>query len=371
MSKQAALLILIGLFIIPLYSKADIQRAIRASSFDTDKKNSVKVNVEYIPTKKGPVVDTYFGVNVPDPYRWLEDDRSSETKAWVDAQNKQTFTYLEAIPYRDAIKSRLETKSNYARAEMPFKEGEFTYVYRNDGLQNQDVLWRTKEGHEPEVFLDPNVWGEGDSTSLGEISFSNDGTLAAYATSEKGSDWRKIIIIDTHTKKVLESPLVNVKFSGISWIGSKGFYYSSYDKPEGSELTAQTDQHKLYFHQLGQPQSSDTVIFGALPEQKRRYVFGSVTEDERYLIVSAAQDGSRNDLYVRDLAVPNSPFVSLLDGIDSKTYVFDNIGNQLFLMTDYRLSVLWICYVIIRSQPVQAGLMILARQMIARLCLNT
>ncbi|MCW9000154.1 MAG: S9 family peptidase, partial [Kangiellaceae bacterium] len=290
--------------------------------------------VNYPVTKKGEVVDTYFETQIADPYRWLEDDRSLETGEWVKAQNKVTFGYLDRIPYREQIKKRLETLWNYEKVGSPFKEGAYTYFYKNDGLQNQYVVWRQKDGGEPEVFLDPNKFSEDGTTSLANLSFSKDGSIAAYSISEGGSDWRKIIIINAETKEVTEEPLVDVKFSGISWKGNEGFYYSSYDKPEGSELSAKTDQHKLYYHKLGQPQSKDEVIFGATAEQKRRYVFGGVTEDDKYLLISGAVSTSGNDLYIKDLTKPDSPLVAILDNFDSDTSVLENVGSKLYLVTN-------------------------------------
>ncbi|MBU2893515.1 prolyl oligopeptidase family serine peptidase [Colwellia sp. D2M02] len=292
------------------------------------------INVTYPVTKKGDVVDTYFDTNVADPYRWLEDDRSEETGAWVKTQNKLTFNYLDQIPYRDQLKSRLGELWNYEKVGAPFKEGDYTYFYKNNGLQNQYVVYRQKDGGEAEVFLDPNTFNKEGTTSLGQLSFSKDGSIAAYAISEAGSDWRKIIIIDAETKEVLEEPLIDVKFSGISWYKNEGFYYSSYDKPKGSELSAKTDQHKLYYHQLGQAQKDDKVIFGATAEEKHRYVGGSVTEDNRYLLISGAVSTSGNNLYIKDLTKPNSPLVTIADGFLGDTYVIDNEGDKLFLVTN-------------------------------------
>jgi prolyl oligopeptidase (EC:3.4.21.26). Serine peptidase. MEROPS family S09A len=196
--------------------------------------------MSYPETRKGDVVDTYFGTEVADPYRWLEDDRSEETENWVKAQNEVTFAHLESIPYREKIETRLTELWNYEKISAPFKEGDYTYFYKNDGLQNQYVVYRQKGDEEPKVFLDPNTFSEDGTTSLAQLTFSDDGSLAAYSISEGGSDWRKIRIIDAETKEQLEDPLVDVKFSGVSWVGNEGFYYSSYDKPEGSELSAKT-----------------------------------------------------------------------------------------------------------------------------------
>ena len=296
-----------------------------------------KIKLNYPTTKKGPVVDTYFDTNVADPYRWLEDDRSDETAKWVSAQNEVTFDYLDQISYRDTLKQRLTDIWNYEKVGAPFIEGAYTYFYKNDGLQDQYVVYRYKTGQEQssaEVFLDPNTFSADGTTSLGQLSFSRDGSKLAYTISEGGSDWRKIIIIDAKTKQELETRLIDVKFSGISWYKNEGFYYSSYDKPKGSELSAKTDQHKLYYHKLGTAQQRDKVIFGATAEQKRRYVGGAVTDDNRYLLISGSVSTSGNDLYLKDLSKPDSELVTILDHTDSDTYVIDNKGSQLLLVTN-------------------------------------
>ena len=286
----------------------------------------------YPETKKVDTVDVYFDQKVSDPYRWLEDDRSDETAAWVKAQNEVTFGYLEKIPFREQIKKRMESIWNYERISAPFKEGDFTYFYKNDGLQNQSVLYRKDAQGKEEVFLDPNTFSKDGSTSLGGISFSKDGSIVAYAISEGGSDWRKVIVMHAVTKEITEDTLVDIKFSGISWKNNDGFYYSSYDKPKGSELSAKTDQHKLYYHALGSNQKTDAVVFGAT--QKRRYVGGSVSEDGRYLFISAANSTSGNELYLQDLTKPNSPLVTVTDNFDQDSYVLDNIDSKLFIVTN-------------------------------------
>nr|WP_233399498.1 prolyl oligopeptidase family serine peptidase [Idiomarina abyssalis] len=290
--------------------------------------------MSYPETRKGDVVDTYFGTEVADPYRWLEDDRSEETENWVKAQNEVTFAHLESIPYRETIEKRLTELWNYEKISAPFKEGDYTYFYKNDGLQNQYVVYRQKGDEEPEVFLDPNTFSEDGTTSLAQLTFSDDGSLAAYSISEGGSDWRKIIVIDAETKEQLEDPLVDIKFSGISWVGNEGFYYSSYDKPEGSELSAKTDQHKLYYHELGTDQSDDKLVFGGTDAEKHRYVGGSVTDDDRYLLISAANSTSGNKLFLKDLTDEDSELVTVLDHTDSDTRVLDNDGSKLYLVTN-------------------------------------
>ena len=293
---------------------------------------------DYPVTNKADIVDTYFGEQVADPYRWLEDDRSEETAQWVKDQNKVTHSYLANIPYREKITKTLSNLINYEKVGTPFKEGSYVYIYKNDGLQNQFVLYRRKADDEAqaelEVFLDPNTFSEDGTTSMSSVSFSENGSLVAYQTSEGGSDWREIVILDAETKQPLEAPLKDVKFSGINWAGNDGFYYSSYDKPEGSELSAKTDQHKLYFHKIGTSQSEDLEVFGHTPEQKHRYVGGQVSEDNRYLFITASVSTSGNKLYVKDLTKPDSELVTILDHTDSDTYPLLTNEETLYLVTN-------------------------------------
>ena len=288
----------------------------------------------YPRTEKIAVIDDYFGTKVTDNYRWLEDDMSAETAAWVKAQNKTTYRYLEQIPYREKIKSRLSALLDYEKVGMPFIEGEYSYFYKNDGLQNQYVLYRQKGDAPAEVFLNPNEFSEDGTVSLGSIEFSEDGSLAVYLISEGGSDWRTARIIDTKTKEVLESELVDIKFSGLSWVGNEGFYYSSYDKPTGSELSAKTDQHKLYYHQLATAQSEDILVFGGSEAEKHRYVSGEVTKDGRYLLVSAAVSTSGNKLFIKDLTKANSSLITVVDNTDSDTYMVSSHGDDLLFVTN-------------------------------------
>ena len=290
--------------------------------------------VNYPETQKNPVVDNYFETEVIDNFRWLEDDRSKETEEWVGTENEVTFEYLSNIPYRKQLKDRLSELWNYEKIGAPFTEGDYTYYYKNDGLQNQYVVYRKKEDADEEVFLDPNTFSEDGTTSLSGLSFSKDGKTAAYSISEGGSDWRKIIVIDVDSKKIKEDTLVDIKFSGISWRGNEGFYYSSYDKPDGSELSAKTDQHKLYYHKLGTSQKNDQVIFGASDDQKHRYVGGSLTEDDRYLIISASTSTSGNKLFIKDLTKKSSALIPIINNFESDTYVIDNRGTTLYLVTN-------------------------------------
>ncbi|WP_462158181.1 prolyl oligopeptidase family serine peptidase [Pseudoalteromonas sp. GB56] len=293
-----------------------------------------KKGFEYPTTRQGDVVDTYFEQAIADPYRWLEDDMSTETASWVESQNKVTFDYLQQIPYRDELKKSLKNLMDYEKVSAPFQEGEYTYFYKNDGLQNQYVLYRQKGDAEAEVFLDPNTFSEDGTTSLAGVSFSEDGSLAAYQISEGGSDWRKVIVLDTNTMKPVGETLVDVKFSGIAWLGNDGFYYSSYDKPKGSELSAKTDQHKLYYHKLGTAQQDDQLVFGGSDEQKHRYVGGAVTNDQRFLIISAAVSTSGNKLFIKDLTKENSPLVTVIDDIAYDSDILDNEGDTLFIVTN-------------------------------------
>ncbi|MFY0482268.1 prolyl oligopeptidase family serine peptidase [Flavobacterium sp. PLA-1-15] len=288
--------------------------------------------INYPKTEKKVVDNSYFGTTIHDPYRWLEDDKSAETASWVKAENEVTFNYLEKIPFRKSLKERMEKLWNYEKISAPSKRGNYTYYYKNNGLQNQSVLYRKDKNGKEEVFLDPNTFSADGSTSLASMSFTEDGSLMAYAVSEAGSDWNKITILDAVTKKKLETEIVDVKFSGISWYKNEGFYYSSYDKPEGSQLSAKTDQHKLYFHKLGTPQKSDKVIFG--DKEKRRYVGGGVTEDNRYLIISASTSTSGNELYIKDLTKPDSKIVTIVDNFETDNSIIENVGSKLYIITN-------------------------------------
>ncbi len=290
--------------------------------------------MNYPKTKIGNTIDTYFGDKVKDPFRWLEDDRSLETKAWVKSQNKTTFNYLDKIPFRNELKRRLSDLWNYEKIGAPFVEGDYTYFSKNNGLQNQNVYYRKKGDGDPELFLDPNTFSKDSTISLGGLSFSKNGKILAYTISEGGSDWRKVIVINTQTKKIIENTLTDVKFSPISWYKNDGFYYSSYDKPKGSELSAKTDQHKLYYHKLGTPQKEDKLIFGGTPEEKHRYIYGTVTEDDNYLVITPRVSTSGNKFYIKDLSNPNSQLVTVLDHLDSNTNIIENKGSQLFLITN-------------------------------------
>jgi prolyl oligopeptidase len=320
--------------IFVLINKHNMKKTITVSAIVCTLVMNAQTKINYPETKKIDHVDTYFGENVNDPYRWLEDDRSAETEAWVKAQNVVTYDYLEKIPYRNQLKTRMEQLWNYEKIGAPFKEGDFTYYYKNNGLQNQSVLYRKDKAGKEEIFLDPNTFSKDGTTSLGGINFSKDGSLVAYAISEGGSDWRKVIVMEAKTKKIIGDTIVDVKFSGVSWYKNEGFYYSSYDKPVGSELSAKTDQHKLYYHKLNTSQKTDKLIFGG--DVKRRYVGGYVSEDEKYLFISAANSTSGNELYYLDLSKPNSKIVTLIDNYENDNDVLDNKGSKIYLVTNYK-----------------------------------
>ncbi|NQV53206.1 MAG: S9 family peptidase [Flavobacteriales bacterium] len=292
--------------------------------------------LDYPETRKdSTVVEDYFGTQVADPYRWLENDTSDETAQWVSAQNAVTFGFLETIPYRQKIVDRLTELWDYEKYSAPFKRGEYTYYYKNDGLQNQYVIYRQSlDGGVDEVFLNPNDFSKDGTTSMAGINFTKDGSLVAYQISEGGSDWRKVIIMNAQTKEILEDTLMDVKFSGTSWKGNSGFYYSSYDKPkDGSALSGMTQHHMLFFHKLGTPQSEDVLVFGG-SETPRRYIGGYVTEDESYLVISAAVSTTGNELYIQDLRKEGAPIVSVVDNFDNDHGVIHTDGEKLFIKTN-------------------------------------
>ncbi len=290
--------------------------------------------INYPETKKMDTSHVYFDTAISDPYYWLEDDRSEETAAWVTAQNELTFGYLNKIPYREKINNRLTDLWNYEKTGAPFIEGDFTYFYKNDGLQNHYVVYR-KSPEKEEVFLDPNTFSKDGTTSLDGLSFSKSGKLACYSISEGGSDWRKVIIIDAITKEQIGDTLVDLKFTGLSWKGEEGFYYSTYEKPKGSQLSAMTDQHKLYYHKIGTPQSEDQIIFGDKENERGRYIWATVSDDGRFLFIARAVSTSGNELYMLNLEKGDQKVIPILTGFDYSTSFLDNQNNTLFLVTNF------------------------------------
>lgn len=288
---------------------------------------------KYPVTKTVAQTDDFFGTKVTDPYRWLEDDMSADTKAWVLEQNDVTQAYLQQIPFRNAIKKRLTELWNYEKYSAPFKEGEYTYFYKNDGLQNQAVLYRQKNNSEPEIFLDPNKFSADGTTSLSGLEFTKDGSLAAYTISVGGADWNKLIVINAISKQLMDDTL-EVKFSGIAWKGNEGFYYSRYDKPkEGSHLSGITDQHKLFYHTLGTKQADDVLIFGG-EKTPRRYIGAHVTEDQNFLVITAANATYGNELYIQDLTIKDAPIIPVVTGFETEQYVAYSNDGKLYIATN-------------------------------------
>lgn len=291
-------------------------------------------NLKYPTTEKRVVIDSYFGTDIQDPYRWLEDDLSEETMDWVNNQNKTTFNYLNSIPYKRNIKKRLEQIWNYEKRTSPFNEGDYTYYYKNNGLQNQYVVYRKKDSEDEEVFLDPNSFSEDGTISLTGLDFSKNGKLVSYSISEGGSDWRKVVVMDTETKEIIGDTLTNIKFSGISWKNNDGFFYSSYDKPEGSELSEMTDNHKLYYHKLNTDQNQDKLIFGGKSTDKYRYVSSSVSEDNKYLFITASNLTDGNKLFVMNLTKDSNKIEVVSDDETTDDYVIETDGNTFYILTN-------------------------------------
>ncbi len=291
----------------------------------------------YPKTAQVEQTDTYFDREVADPYRWLEISDSAAVKDWIKAQNQVTFDYLNQIPHREEIKARLKKLWNYEKFSAPVRHGDYYYFYKNDGLQNQYVLYRQKTLDSPaEVFLDPNTFSEDGTVALSGTSFTKDGQLFAYSISRGGSDWREIYVMDVESKQLLKDQIKDVKFSGIAWKGKEGFYYSSYDKPQaGKELTQKTQYHKLYYHKLGTDQAQDQLIFGG-EETPRRYIGAYLTEDERYLVISAAVSTSGNELYLQDLSKKDSPIIEVVGNFDHDHGVLDSQGERILIETNWQ-----------------------------------
>ncbi len=294
-----------------------------------------QTKIEYPKAKKVDVVDDYFGVKVADPYRWMEDVNSSETKAWVKAENELTEKYLSKIPFRDKIRKRLTELFDYERYSAPSKHGDYYFYSKNDGLQNFSVVYYQKGlNGEPKIFLDPNTFSKDGSVSLAGLSFSKNAKYASYSVSRGGSDWREIYVMETATRKKLDDHLLWVKFSGMSWF-KDGFFYSRYDAPkENEKLKAQNEFQKLYYHKIGAPQSEDVLVLE--DKEHPKYGFdGYVTEDEKYLIISVWQGSSdHNGIYYKDLSSENSPIVKLFDKFDAEYSFVDNVGDKFLFRTN-------------------------------------
>lgn len=291
-------------------------------------------NLNYPESKKVDTVDVYFGKEVPDPYRWLEDDTSEETAEWVQSQNQVTNSYLSNIDFRDEVKARLTALEDYEKVSAPFKRGDYYYFYKNDGLQNQSILYRVKNFDDaPEVFLDPNTFSEDGTTALGGLSFSDDYKYTAYNISEGGSDWRTAYIMDTESKQLLDDEIKWIKFSGMSWY-KDGFYYQRFDEPnEGDELSATNQYGKVYYHKVGTEQSEDKLVYSNPGNPENRFGAG-VSEDERFLFIYSYIGTSGNELYVKDLSKPGSDFNPIVTGFENDHYIVDNDGDDLIIHTN-------------------------------------
>src|SRR5688572_11622570 len=293
------------------------------------------IDVKYPPTKKDTTVkDNYFGTEVADPYRWLEDDTSAETGDWVKAQNQVTNGYLSQIPFRNAIRKRYEALFNFEKYSAPFKAGKHTYYYKNSGLQNHSVLYREVPGAaDPEIFLDPNSFSKDGTTSLANINFSKDGSMAAYNISEGGSDWQKLIVMNAIDKNVLDDTL-DIKFGAASWKGNGGFYYGTYDKiKDGSRLSGITERHKIYFHKVGTAQKDDKLIFGS-DDNPFRYTSAVVSEDEQWLFIYTANETYGNNIYIQSLSSPDQPIQPVVTDLKNRHGIVYNDAANFYIQTD-------------------------------------
>lgn len=295
-----------------------------------------KPSVEYPETRKDTVVDVYHGVEVAEPYRWLEDDRSAETEAWVSAQNEVTYGYLDNITFRSALKERFTSLMNYPKYGSPRKVQGKYYFYMNDGLQNQSVLYELDSlNAEPKVLLDPNKLSDDGTVALSQTAFSKDGKYLAYSISRSGSDWNEIYVMDVATRALLNDKIEWVKFSGIAWQGN-GFYYSAYSKPvAGKEYSNVNEYHKVFYHQLGQSQTQDKVIFEN-KEFALRNCGAGVSDDEKYLFITETESTSGNSLWIKDLSKPNSKPQLIAPGFESDFSVIEHYQGKVYVVTNFQ-----------------------------------
>ena len=292
----------------------------------------------YPDTRTVDHLDTYHGVKVADPYRWLEDDTSAETAKWVEAQNKVTFAYLEKIPYRAQLLKRLNALYDYAKYSSPSRKGEYYFFSKNDGLQNQSVLYiqRGLNGT-PEVLIDPNKWSEDGTVRLTGFSPSKDARLAVYGVSRSGSDWQEYNVLDLTTRKPLSDKIEWVKVSSIAWRGN-GFYYSRYPAPaKGKELSSINENHQVFYHRIGTQQSQDELVYDD-PKNPQRFHTLSTTEDERFAVLDVSDRGTGkqgNAVFVQDLSKPGSKFTPLIPEIGDDTFnVLESVRGELLVFTD-------------------------------------
>lgn len=287
----------------------------------------------YPQTKKIEQSDNYFGTIVHDPYRWLENDTSAETAEWVKAQNAVTFSYLEKIPFRNKLKERIAQLWNYERYSAPFKRGNKYFFYKNDGMQNQSVLYvQDQLESEPRVLLDPNQLSADGTTSLAAIGISPDAKYLGYAISKGGSDWNEIYIMNIETGEQLSDVLKWVKFSGISW-HKEGFYYSRYNAPAGAEFSAKNEYHKLYYHRLGEPQEKDELVLEDNENPKINF-YAQVNEEQTMLVVYESSSTYGNAIHFRDLRKHANGFKTIVPDFSHSNSVVDFIDGKLLMLTD-------------------------------------
>ncbi|MEO6039520.1 MAG: prolyl oligopeptidase family serine peptidase, partial [Saprospiraceae bacterium] len=294
-----------------------------------------KIPITYPFSRQDTAVhDTYFGQTIGDPYRWLEDDQSPETKDWVAKQNIVTTGYLGQIPYRDQIRHRVEQIFNFEKYTTPFKEGGKYYFFKNDGLQNQNVLYVQDDlNAAPRLVLDPNTFSTDGTASLGEYDFSQDGRYLAYTISRGGSDWRTIVVKDLQTGEMLSDQLEWAKFTTLGWLGD-GFHYTRYPTPKkGDELKAANQLSAVWFHRLGSPQSADRLVYND-PQHANRMFSGFTTEDQRFLCITGSESTSGNTLYFKDLAQEQTAFTPVVTTFEQDFAVVDNIGEKLLVLTN-------------------------------------
>jgi prolyl oligopeptidase len=312
----------------------------------------------YLVTRKIDHVDDYHGTKVPDPYRWLEDETSAETAAWVEAQNAVTFPYLERIPFRGALLARVTELNDYERFSAPAQKGRYFFFSKNTGLQNQSVLHiQEGAGGAPEVLLDPNTWSTDGTVQLAAFEPSRDAKYAVYGLSQSGSDWQQYKVLELATKRTLTDTVDWVKVSNVAWHGD-GFYYSRYpEPPEGHEKASINENHLVYFHKLGTPQSADTLVYEDAANPQRFHIVYT-TEDERFAILEVSDRGNGKDgnaLYIRDLTKPSEAFRPLVPEITNDTFsVVDNVGGEILVATNHGAAN-WRVVAIDPAKPAEAN----------------
>jgi prolyl oligopeptidase len=333
----------LGVAALPLAELAGAQNGqkpapVTSPSSDSTATGTASAKLTYPTSKKIEHVDTYHGESIADPYRWLEDENSAETAAWVASQNRVTFGYLEKIPFRQQLNARLEKLYNYPKYSSPSRRGEYFFFSKNDGLQNQSVLYIQKglDGT-PEVLFDPNKLSEDGTSRLGTFALSDDGKMAVYGVSKGGSDWQDYYVMDIASKKTQADKVEWVKVSGAAWAGD-GFFYSRYPAPEeGKKLTSKNENHQVYFHKIGTPQSEDELVYEDKANPQRFHTVGT-TDDERYAILTISERGKGkkgNAVFYRDLTRNDKTWMPIIAEIGDDSYgVIDNVGDKFLIETD-------------------------------------